>query len=46
MSAVVAAFEQAAGSALTSLAQQTAQLAAADSQRTQNGAKPEPSIRR
>jgi cholesterol transport system auxiliary component len=46
MSAVVAAFEQAAGSALTSLAQQTAQLAAADSERTQNGAKPEPSIRR
>lgn len=46
MSAVVAAFEQAAGSALTSLAQQTAQLAAADTQRTQNGAKPEPSIRR
>jgi cholesterol transport system auxiliary component len=47
MAAVVAAFEQASGSALSALAEQAAQLARADSERNaQNGAKPEASSRR
>jgi cholesterol transport system auxiliary component len=45
VSAVVAAFETASGSALTSLAQQAARAAHADSA-AQNAAKPEPSISR
>jgi cholesterol transport system auxiliary component len=47
MGAVVAAFEQAAGAALSDLAQQAAQLARADSARSaQNGANPDASSRR
>jgi cholesterol transport system auxiliary component len=47
MSAVVEAFDQATAAAFATVAQQAAQAAAADQQqRTQNGAKPEPSIRR
>jgi cholesterol transport system auxiliary component len=46
MSAVVEAFDQATASAFAIVAQQVAQAAAADQQRVQNGAKPEPSIRR
>jgi ABC-type uncharacterized transport system auxiliary subunit len=46
LSAVVAAFEQASGTALDALAQQAAQVARADSQRAQNAASPAPSSRR
>jgi cholesterol transport system auxiliary component len=47
MSAVVEAFDQATAAAFATVAQQAAQAAAADQQhRAQNGAKPEPSIRR
>jgi hypothetical protein len=46
LSAVVAAFEQASGTALEALAQQAAQVARADVQRAQNIASPAPSSRR
>ena len=47
LSEVVAAFEQASGSALEALAQQAAQAVRADSQRpAQNADSPAPSIRR
>jgi cholesterol transport system auxiliary component len=47
MSAVIDAFDQATVSAFATVAQQSAEAAAADQQqRAQNGAKPDPSIRR
>ena len=46
LSAVVAAFEQASGTALEALAQQAAQAVRADTQQAQNGASPAPSSRR